>query len=72
MSNRLCILSDAFLIDIFPLFSVVFARPYYGESLLGMVLAVVCDCVLLLFYICLPYNACISGDYQGVFQGSFG
>src|SRR6266568_750760 len=49
-SNRLCILSDAFLIDVFPLSSVVFARPCCGEPLLGVVLAVARDSVLLLFH----------------------
>jgi len=52
---------------------VVFARPYYcyRGPLLGIGLAVVRNCVPPSFHLCLPYNACISGDYQGVFQGSF-
>jgi len=52
----------------------VFARPYccYGGPLLGIGLAVARDCVLLSFHLCLPCDVCISGDYQGVFQGSFG
>jgi len=36
-----------------------------------MGLAVARDCVPLSFHLCLPCNACILGDYQGVFQGSF-
>jgi len=53
---------------------VVFARPCccYGGPLLGMGLAVARDCVPPSFHLCLPCDACISGDYQGVFQGSFG
>jgi len=65
MSNRLYILSDAFLIGVFPLSSVVFTRPYYccGGPLLGMGLAVARDCVLPSFHLCLPCDACILGDY---------
>ena len=74
MSNRLYILLDAFLIRVFPLSSVVFARPCCccGGLLLGIGLAVAHDCVPPSFHLCLPCNACILGDYQGVFQGSFG
>ena len=52
----------------------VFTHPCYccGGPLLGIGLAVARDYIPLLFHLCLPYNACISGDYQGVFQGSFG
>jgi len=39
---------------------------------LGIGLAVARDCVSPSFHLCLPCNACILGDYQGVFQGSFG
>jgi len=67
-------LSDAFLIGVFPLSGIVFARPYccYRGPLLGIGLAVARDCVPPSFHLCLPCDACISGDYQGVFQGSFG
>ena len=37
-----------------------------------MGLAVMRDCIPPSFHLCLPCNACILGDYQGVFQGSFG
>jgi len=52
----------------------VFTRPYCycGGPLLGIGLAVTRDYVPPLFHLCLPCNACILGDYQGVFQGSFG
>jgi len=65
VSNRLYILLDAFLIRVFLLSGVVFAYPYCccGGPLLGIGLAVACDCVPLLFYLCLPYDICISGDY---------
>jgi len=51
----------------------VFARPYCccRGPLLGMGLAVARDCVPPSFHLCLPCDACISGDYRGVFQGSF-
>jgi hypothetical protein len=35
-------------------------------------LAVARDCVPPSYHLCLPCDACISGDCQGVFQGSFG
>ena len=74
MFNRLYILLDVFLIGVFPLSSIVFARLYcyYRELLLGVGLAVARDCVPPSFHLCLPYNIYILGDYQGVFQGSFG
>jgi len=67
-------LLDAFLIRVFLLSGVVFARPYccYGRLLLGIGLAVTRNYIPLSFHLCLPYNVCILGDYQGVFQGSFG
>ena len=37
-----------------------------------MGLAVAYNYVLPSFHLCLPCNVCILGDYQGVFQGSFG
>jgi hypothetical protein len=43
-SSRLCILLDAFLIEVFPLYGVVFARLYYGGPLLGVDLAVAREC----------------------------
>ena len=70
-SNRLYILLDAFLIEVFLLYSVVFAHSYCGEPLLGMVLTVTYNCVPLSFDVCLPCDACILGDSLGVFSGFF-
>ena len=70
-SNRLYILLDAFLIEIFPLYSVVFARSYYGGPLLGVVLAVARECEPLSFDVCLPCDAGISGGFSGCFSGFF-
>jgi hypothetical protein len=59
---------------VFLLSGVVFARPccWCGELLFGVGLAVARDCVPPSYHLCLPCNACILGDYQGVFRGSFG
>jgi len=62
--NRLYILSDAFLIEVFPLYSVVFAYLCYGGLLLGVVLAVARECKPLLFDVCLTYNTCILGGFS--------
>ena len=67
MSNRLYILLDAFLIEVFPLYSVVFAHSYYGGLLLGVVLVDARECELPSLDVCLPYNICILGDSLGVF-----
>ena len=40
--------------------------------MLGIGLAVARDYVPPSFHLYLPCNVCILGDYQGVFQGSFG
>jgi len=70
-SNRLYILLDAFLIKVFPLYSVVFAYLCYGGPLLGVVLAVAREYEPLLFDVCLPCDACISGGFSGCFLGFF-
>jgi len=64
-------LSDAFLIEVFPFYSVVFTRSYYGGLLLGVVLAVAYKCELPLFDVCLPCDAYISGGFSGCFSGFF-
>jgi len=70
-SNRLYILLDAFLIEIFPLYSIVFTYSYYRGPLLGMVLAVTRECEPPSFDICLPYNAGILGGFYRRFSGFF-
>jgi len=70
-SNRLYILLDAFLIEVFPLYGVVFTRSYYGGPLLGMVLAVARKCELLLFDVYLPCDAGILGGFSRCFSGFF-
>ena len=69
--NRLCILLDAFLIEIFPLYSVVFAHSCCGGLLLGVVLAVARKCEPLSFDVCLPCDAGILGGFSGCFSGFF-
>jgi len=69
--NRLYILSDAFLIEIFPLCGVVFTRSCYRGLLLGVVLAVARECELPSFDIYLPCDAGISGGFSGCFSGFF-
>src|SRR6266568_6925159 len=72
VSNRLCILSDAFLIKVFPLCGMVFARPSCcGWPLLGVVLTVARDCVPPSFNVRLPCDACISGGSSGCFSEFF-
>jgi hypothetical protein len=70
-SNRLCILSDAFLIKVFPFYSVVFTRSCCGWPLLGVVLTGARDCMLPSYNVRLPCDACISRESSGCFQGSF-
>src|ERR1700728_1012237 len=71
MSNRLYILLDAFLIEVFPLYSVVFARLYYRGPLLGVDLAVARECKPLSVDVCLPYDAYILGGFSRCFSGFF-
>jgi len=70
-SNRLYILLDTFLIEIFPLCGVVFARFYYRGPLLGVVLAVARECEPPSFDVCLPYDAGILGGFSRCFSGFF-
>jgi hypothetical protein len=70
-SNRLYILLDAFLIEVFPLYSIVFAYSYCRGPLLGVVLAVARECKPPSFNVCLPCNVYILGDSLGDFLGFF-
>jgi len=70
-SNRLYILLDAFLIEIFPLYGVVFACSCCGGPLLGVVLAVAREYKPPSFDVCLPCDAGISGGFSGCFSGFF-
>jgi len=70
-SSRLCILLDAFLIKVFPLCGVVFARLYCRGPLLGVVLAVARECEPPSFDVCLPCDACILGGFSRYFAGFF-
>src|ERR1700723_3382408 len=70
-SNRLYILLDAFLIEVFLLYSVVFTYSCYRGPLLGVVLAVARKCKPPSFNVCLPYDACISGGFSRCFLGFF-
>jgi len=71
VSNRLYILLDAFLIEVFPLYSVVFACSCYRGPLLGVVLVVAREYEPPLFNVCLPCNAGILGGFSGCFSGFF-
>ena len=62
---------DAFLIEVFPLYSVVFARLYYRGPLLGVDLAVARECELPSVDVCLPCDAYILGGFSGCFLGFF-
>jgi len=64
-------LLDAFLIEVFLLYSVVFARSYYRGPLLGVVLAVARKCKPLSFNVCLPCDVYILGGFSGCFSGFF-
>ena len=70
-SNRLYILLDAFLIEVFPLYSVVFARSCYRGLLLGVVLAVARKCEPLSFNVCLSCDVGILGGFSRCFLGFF-
>jgi len=70
-SNRLYILLDTFLIEVFPLYGVVFARSCCGGLLLGVVLVVARECKPLSFDVCLPCDAGILGGFSGCFSGFF-
>jgi tRNA U34 5-methylaminomethyl-2-thiouridine-forming methyltransferase MnmC len=70
-SNRLCILLDAFLIEVFPLCGVVFARSYCGGLLLGVVLVDARECKPPSLDVCLPCDACILGGFSRCFLGFF-
>jgi hypothetical protein len=76
VSNRLYILLDAFLIEVFLIYSIVFARPYCRGPLLDVVLAVARECEPPSFDVCLPCDACILGGFSkcilGVLVVSFG
>src|SRR6266576_5503676 len=71
MSSRLYILLDTFLIEVFPLYSVVFARLCCRGPLLGVDLAVVRECEPPSVDVCLPCDACILGGFSGCFSGFF-
>ena len=71
MFNRLYILLNAFLIEVFPLYSMVFTRSYCRGLLLGVVLVVARKCELLSFNVCLPCDIGISGGFSGCFSGFF-
>ena len=71
MFNRLYILSDAFLIKVFLLYSVVFARSCYGGPLLGIVLVDIYKYKPLLFNIYLPCNIYILGGFSRYFLEFF-
>ena len=62
---------DAFLIEVFPLYSVIFTHSYYGGPLLGVVLAVAREYELPSFDVCLPCDAGILGGFSGCFSGFF-
>ena len=62
---------DAFLIEVFLLYSVVFTRSCYRGLLLGVVLAVIRKCKLLSFNVCLPCDIGILGGFSGCFSGFF-
>ena len=71
MSSRLCILLDTFLIEVFPLCSMVFARLCYRGPLLGVDLAVARECELPSVDVCLPCDVYISGGFSRCFSGFF-
>ena len=66
-SNRLYILLDAFLIEVFLLYSVVFARSYYRGLLLGVVLVDARECKPPSLDVCLPCNIYILGGFSRYF-----
>ena len=70
-SNRLYILLDAFLIEVFLLYGVVFARSYYRGPLLGVVLVDARKYKPPSLNVCLPYNIYILGGFSRCFLGFF-
>ena len=70
-SNRLYILSDAFLIEVFLLYSIVFAYSCYRGLLLGVVLAVTRKCEPPSFDVYLPCDIGILGGFSRCFSGFF-
>jgi hypothetical protein len=71
MSNRPYILLNAFLIEVFPLYSIVFAYSYYRGLLLGVVLVDARKCEPPSFDVCLPYDIYILGGFSRCFLGLF-
>ena len=71
ISNRFYILLDAFLIEGFPLYSMVFAYFYYRGLLLGVVLAVARECKPLSFDVCLSCDAYILEGFSRCFLEFF-
>jgi len=69
--SRLYILLDAFLIEVFPLYSVVFTRLYYRGPLLGIDLAVARKYKLPSVDVYLSCNTYILGGFSGCFLGFF-
>jgi len=64
-------LLDAFLIEVFPLYGIVFARSYYRGPLLGVVLVVARECEPPSFDMCLPCDIGILGGFSRCFSGFF-
>jgi hypothetical protein len=69
--NRLSILSDAFLIEVFPLYSVVFTYSYYRGPLLNIVLVDAREYKPLLFNICLSCDVYILKRFSRCFSEFF-
>jgi len=64
-------LLDAFLIEVFPLYGVVFTRLYYRGPLLGVDLAVARKCEPPSVDVYLPCDAYILGGFSRCFLGFF-
>jgi len=64
-------LLDAFLIEVFPLYSVVFAYSCCRGLLLGVVLAVAREYKPPSFDVCLPCDVGILGGFSRCFSGFF-
>jgi hypothetical protein len=71
MFNRLYILLDAFLIEVFPLYSIVSAYSYYRGPLLGVVLVDAREYKPPSFDVCLLCDIYISGGFSRCFLGFF-
>ena len=67
----LYILLDAFLIEVFPLNSIVFARSYYRGPLLGVVLVDAREYEPPSFDVCLLCDVYILGGFFRCFSGFF-